>query len=58
MPDKANKVLNNKITEEEAWCFLYDLQTKRQPSKRKLSSSLGKQFRVDREKGKFKLTVF
>jgi hypothetical protein len=56
MADKFNKVLNNIITGDETWCFLYDVQTKRQPSKCKsFLSTSSKQFRVDSGTGKVML---
>jgi hypothetical protein len=59
MAEKVNEFFNNIITGEDTWCFLYDLQTKWPSSKCKsLSSSLSKQFRVDRSKGKVILEVF
>jgi hypothetical protein len=32
MTDKDNELLNNRLTQDETWCFLFDPQTKQQSS--------------------------
>jgi hypothetical protein len=59
MVDKDNRFLNNEITGDERWCFLYDPQTKQQTSEGKsLSPRRRESFRVDRSKGNFMFKVF
>jgi hypothetical protein len=52
--DKDNIFLNNIITGDETWCFMYSPPAKRQPSEWKSSSSAPrrKKFRVEGGKGK------
>jgi ribosomal protein S25 len=59
MADQDSNFLNNIITGDETWCFLYDPQTKRQSSEWKSPSSPRTQkFRLDKSKGKVMLEVF
>lgn len=60
MADKDKKFLNNIITGDKTWCFLYDAQTKWQSSEWKSlpPPPQSKKIQVDREKGKAMLEVF
>jgi hypothetical protein len=58
MADKDKKFLNNVITGDKTWCFLYDAQTKWQSPDWKSPPPPSKKFRVDRDKGKVMLEVF
>jgi hypothetical protein len=57
--DKDGTFLNQIITGDEPWCFLYDLQLKRQSATWKLPSlPRKKKLRQDRSKGKVMLELF